>query len=608
MKKIIGVLMALMCAMLLSSCFDDDESTTSAQQGGESVVAEESQEGGQKDGKRQRSRKPTGDKGSKQRASSGGRSITRADGSKIRTGGYKPSAKAAASAPQYAAKISASELPPKVDLRKYMTQVESQGDIGSCVANATAGAYEYLLNRRQGLSDYDVSRLFLYYNSRAITHEENEDSGTRAEYMLQTLNQQGVCSEATWPYVENKFTQKPSSQAYTEALNNRITKYESVPTDLNTWKSVLAEGYPIIFAMTIKASFQNPRNGHISMPKSNERNDGGHAMCCVGYSDPDQCFIVRNSWGHQWGDGGYCYIPYSLLMSDANFDDSWVIYDVNPINTKDAEDAWSEDSESIFVDINNEFTKMSDETWQAMCQELGKYDVVYCLGALYNIACWADENLADEEAKLALDKLKKILVTFGMDYSPKKVMKHCENLWVNEDDDFFERIIAILSKYLSEGARATIAGDMLEICNADGDAAERDLILGLVGEWLNEDLILEYYADYLDEDEYDDYDDYDEEEDYDYYYGDDDDDDYYYDDDDGGYYDDDYYYDDDDGYYDDDDGYYDDDDGGYYGGGSDVYTFYTDDGSNPYDYDYSDCEDSCDSYSCTQSQSQSQSW
>jgi C1A family cysteine protease len=39
-------------------------------------------------------------------------------------------------------------------------------------------------------------------------------------------------------------------------------------------------------------------------------------MLCVGYSDPDRVFIVRNSWGSDWGDKGYCYIPYDYLMSE----------------------------------------------------------------------------------------------------------------------------------------------------------------------------------------------------------------------------------------------------------------------------------------------------
>ena len=33
-------------------------------------------------------------------------------------------------------------------------------------------------------------------------------------------------------------------------------------------------------------------------------------MLAVGYSDKDKVFIVRNSWGPTWGDGGYCVVSY----------------------------------------------------------------------------------------------------------------------------------------------------------------------------------------------------------------------------------------------------------------------------------------------------------
>ena len=62
------------------------------------------------------------------------------------------------------------QLPQKVDLRKFLTSIERQ--VGnSCVANAFAGAYEYLAKRENGDSA-DVSRLFIYYNARAVEGEE----------------------------------------------------------------------------------------------------------------------------------------------------------------------------------------------------------------------------------------------------------------------------------------------------------------------------------------------------------------------------------------------------------------------------------------------------
>jgi C1A family cysteine protease len=72
------------------------------------------------------------------------------------------------------------------------------------------------------------------------------------------------------------------------------------------------------------------RTGKIPMPKrTKERVLGGHAMLVVGYKDkspslPDQGYvIVRNSWGEQWGDKGYCYIPYKMMRDSEIVLDMW---------------------------------------------------------------------------------------------------------------------------------------------------------------------------------------------------------------------------------------------------------------------------------------------
>lgn len=457
--------------------------------------------------------------------------IKRADGSVIKVGGYKAMSPNA-DAPKYSASLKADNLPSKVDLRQYLSPVEDQGQLGSCTANATAGAYEYLMWWHKE-SQFDLSRLFLYYNTRVIENTVNVDNGAMIFDVIKALHDNGVCSEKSWPYVIQKFKQRPPENCYTEAKNYSISKYERIDLDLNTWKSVLAEGYPIVFGIQIYSSFEYPRNGFISMPRSNDQPLGGHAMCCVGYSDPDRVFIVRNSWGHQWGDKGYCYIPYDYMINrQFNDGDSWVIYSMDDqIDTdKIEEEAWNDSEESMFVDMENEFTEMSDEQWEAMCDELGDYDIVFRLGAFYDFACWSDddEDITPEENALAVEKLKKLLVMFGLDYSPKKVLKYCQKLSLNKEN-FLVETAEILSKYLSEGARATIAADLLEICEADGEVSEgeREVILGLVGEWLNDELIESYYSDYFDEDDSDDYDFYDDEDDFEYDddfdYGEDDD-------------------------------------------------------------------------------------
>ena len=71
-------------------------------------------------------------------------------------------------------------------------------------------------------------------------------------------------------------------------------------------------------------------------------------MLCVGYSDPDQVFIVRNSWGKTWGDQGYCYIPYDYMMHpEYNAHDSWIIKSVE--NLDFSEGVWDETEDSNFA-------------------------------------------------------------------------------------------------------------------------------------------------------------------------------------------------------------------------------------------------------------------
>lgn len=227
--------------------------------------------------------------------------IKRADGKNREVKGYICQ-EAPASAPMFKASLKSSSLPKKVDLRSYMTEVEDQGQVGSCTANAVAGAYEYLVKKNQELDyDYDVSRLFIYYGARAMRGNQKKDSGSMIGDSINLLAETGVCSEETWPYSEDMkvvFTQ-PDDEAFEEASEHKITDAEVIPVKLEAWKSALAEGYPIIFGISLFKSFdQQRKKGYVPTPSKSESSRGSHAshaMLCVGYSDVDKVFIVRNS-------------------------------------------------------------------------------------------------------------------------------------------------------------------------------------------------------------------------------------------------------------------------------------------------------------------------
>ena len=61
------------------------------------------------------------------------------------------------------------------------------------------------------------------------------------------------------------------------------------------------------------------------MPKKNESQAGGHAVLAVGFDDKTRRFIVRNSWGTDWGQHGYFTMPYDYLLEENLSDDFWTV-------------------------------------------------------------------------------------------------------------------------------------------------------------------------------------------------------------------------------------------------------------------------------------------
>jgi C1A family cysteine protease len=220
-----------------------------------------------------------------------------------------------------------SDLPPVTDLRPQCPAVYDQGMLGSCTANAIGAAVEF--DRiKQKLADFVPSRLFIYYNERVIEGTVDSDSGAQLRDGIKSVASQGVCPEPEWPYDIMRFTQKPPAKAYADARTDRAVSYQSLIQDLNQMKGCLASGYPFIFGFTVYESFETvevARSGHAPLPAPRERAIGGHAVMAVGYEDPHQRFIMRNSWGAAWGMQGYFTLPYAYLIQSTLASDFWTI-------------------------------------------------------------------------------------------------------------------------------------------------------------------------------------------------------------------------------------------------------------------------------------------
>lgn len=222
-------------------------------------------------------------------------------------------------------------LPPMVDLRPLCPPVYDQDSLGSCTGQAIAAAIQFNQIKKKDPHTFLPSRLFIYYNERVMEGTVDQDSGAMIRDGMKSVNVQGVCPETLWPYDINEFKTKPIVMAYNEGLNYQTIVYSRVPQDLYSLKSCLAGGDPIVFGFAVYQSFETEevaKTGIGIMPTSNDNQLGGHAVLCVGYDDSKECFIIRNSWGDNWGQDGYFTLPYAYLTNNNLADDFWVIKDV----------------------------------------------------------------------------------------------------------------------------------------------------------------------------------------------------------------------------------------------------------------------------------------
>ena len=230
-------------------------------------------------------------------------------------------------------------LPSSASLKPYCPIPGSQGPYGMCTAWASAYACRTIswairnnLTDVNDITNQAFSPTFIY---TLVTTDYNVDckSGSNPERSARALKMVGAVFHSDLPYQCHPDIMPFMQQAKQYALRDyqRLNANSDLMTkeDLDNIKRALVNKNPVLCGTNNEPTiFSIPVNGVASeVPK-------GHAMCIIGYDDNfnnrDGTFgavEIMNSWGTDWGNGGFIYVKYNdltkvLVEAIAFYDDA----------------------------------------------------------------------------------------------------------------------------------------------------------------------------------------------------------------------------------------------------------------------------------------------
>lgn len=198
-------------------------------------------------------------------------------------------------------------LPSHVMLNGF--RVKNQGRLGTCTAFSILSSFEYLNKKHKG-RELDMSELFLWYNTRVSA---KMGSGAFLRDVLKYCQKEGMALEHYCPYVMQNWNKEPGFGAFFSSRYFRIKRYEKL-FNTKEIRASLVEGVPVVFGMKIHEDKLRMDNDSVIQWPSG-RFVGGHAMLIVGYNPTG--FVILNSWGSSWGDGGMAVLPYKIYNENA---------------------------------------------------------------------------------------------------------------------------------------------------------------------------------------------------------------------------------------------------------------------------------------------------
>ena len=244
---------------------------------------------------------------------------------------------------QYGLLFGVTAVPEKYDMTGQCGPIRDQGNFGTCAGQAGSGVKD----KHEGAV---TSPLYIYDWAKKLDGIPDQE-GTYLRTIMQVLLDKGICLESTLPYSRMSW---PTMPIITEAMDNEAAQFKiggyARASTMQEIKQSLAADRPVLAGVLVCQSFVNAPGGNIPVPGSMGADNilGLHAILVMGYDDNREAagykgfFKFKNSWGEDWGDQGYGYIPYEFFnwrdsLGMPAWMESWTCVDVftPPIGCKE---------------------------------------------------------------------------------------------------------------------------------------------------------------------------------------------------------------------------------------------------------------------------------
>ena len=225
----------------------------------------------------------------------------------------------------------ATALPNSYSLEKYVPPIlEQEG--GTCLGYASLYyGLSTMYNRKFNITSevekfaYSFDPYFIY---TLLNKSSNCDEGMSFEEAFELQSKMGA-KKMFYPSFldcDSEINQEKLERVTKYSTPYKITNYYSTDHEninfITNVKKALCAGFPVMVGVELKESFDpfntnkniyGVKNDGVWNPKPNEKPNGGHAMCVIGYDNLKfgGCFKLANSWGAEYGENGYVYIKYA---------------------------------------------------------------------------------------------------------------------------------------------------------------------------------------------------------------------------------------------------------------------------------------------------------